>query len=356
MIQSVTPELYETYDSFVDTHPRGHFLQSRQWGAHKAEWQWAGLICRDETGRIRGTLGLLYRPIPMTGYCLMYGGRGPVCDPDDVATVTELLEGAKALAREKKCYCIKLDPDIPATDRAFDGLMGENGYVLANAGKNFEAIQPRYVFRLPLQGRDEETLFGSFESKTRYNIRLAGRRGVEVQVAGKEAVPAFAALMRETGKRDGFLVRGEGYFRSLLDNLGENARLYLATFQGQPIAGAIAIHWGEKVWYLYGASANCHREKMPNYLLQWEMIRWAVECGCQVYDFRGVSGDLSPENPLYGLYRFKKSFNGELTEFLGEYELVLKPRIQRRVRRLMQLRHLYGKVRYRVLRQKQADS
>ena len=55
------------------------------------------------------------------------------------------------------------------------------------------------------------------------------------------------------------------------------------------------------------------------------MIQWAVECGCDIYDFRGVSGDLSPENPLYGLYLFKKGFSGQLTEFCGEFEKIYKP-------------------------------
>ena len=110
----------------------------------------------------------------------------------------------------------------------------------------------------------------------------------------------------------------------MLDNLGEHARLYMAFHEGQPIAGTLAIHYGDKVWYLYGASSNEHRNLMPNYLLQWSMIQWAVETGCSVYDFRGVSGDISEDNPLYGLYKFKKGFGGDFTEFVGEYDLVLK--------------------------------
>ena len=64
---------------------------------------------------------------------------------------------------------------------------------------------------------------------------------------------------------------------------------------------------------------------MPNYLLQWEMIRWAIEKKCRIYDFRGVSGDLNEENPLYGLYKFKKGFNSELVEFIGEFDMVISP-------------------------------
>jgi Uncharacterized protein involved in methicillin resistance len=104
--------------------------------------------------------------------------------------------------------------------------------------------------------------------------------------------------------------------------LGEDARLYMAYWEGKPIAGTLAIHFGNKVWYLYGASSNEHRNVMPNYQLQWAMIRWALETKSDIYDFRGVSGDLTPENPLYGLYLFKKGFGGELTEFCGELTMV----------------------------------
>ena len=101
------------------------------------------------------------------------------------------------------------------------------------------------------------------------------------------------------------------------------------------MAGTLAIHYGNKVWYLYGASANQYRNVMPNYQLQWEMIRWALECGCDIYDFRGVSGDLSPENPLYGLYLFKKGFSGELCEFCGQLEMIYNRPIELLVERGM---------------------
>ena len=146
---------------------------------------------------------------------------------------------------------------------------------------------------------------------------------LEEGICGKEMVPDFARLMLETGVRDGFVTRQPEYFANMLDNLGEHCRLYMAFYEGEPIAGTLAIHYGDKVWYLYGASSNEHRNLMPNYLLQWRMIQWAVETGCRIYDFRGVSGDLSEDNPLYGLYKFKKGFGGEFTEFVGEMDLVL---------------------------------
>ena len=231
---------------------------------------------------------------------------------------------ARELAKEYKAYVIKIDPDVPVENEDFRRMLEDFGFRTRHGGKNFEAIQPKFVFRLWLNGRTEDEIMASFHQKWRYNIRLAVKKGVEVRVCGKEMVPDFARIMLTTGVRDGFVTRPPEYFANMLDNLGEHARLYMAFHEGQPIAGTLAIHYGDKVWYLYGASSNEHRNLMPNYLLQWSMIQWAVETGCSVYDFRGVSGDISEDNPLYGLYKFKKGFGGDFTEFVGEYDLVLK--------------------------------
>jgi len=166
----------------------------------------------------------------------------------------------------------------------------------------------------------------SFHQKVRYNIRLAARKGVEIKIGSKEDIPEFHKIMVETGIRDRFVVRSPSYFEQMLDCLGpENIRLYLAYYQGKMIAGTIAVVYGNKCWYLYGASSNEYRNVMPNYLLQWEMIKWALESGCDIYDFRGVSGDIDENNPLYGLYRFKKGFGGKFTEFIGELDYVFNP-------------------------------
>ena len=131
--------------------------------------------------------------------------------------------------------------------------------------------------------------------------------------------------MIETGARDQFMIPPAQYFSNMLDNLGEDVRLYMAYHEGEAIAGTICAKFGDKVWYLYGASSNTHRNLMPNYLLQWQMIRWAVESGCKMYDFKGISGDLSEDNHLYGLYRFKSGFNATFTEFVGEYRYIFHP-------------------------------
>ena len=143
----------------------------------------------------------------------------------------------------------------------------------------------------------------------------------------KVALDSAIRIMKETGDRDGFIPPPQVYFDTMMDALGDKARLYMAFWEDQPIAGTLAIHYGNKVWYLYGASANEHRNVMPNYQLQWGMIKWSLETKCDIYDLRGVPGDLTPDTPLYGLYLFKKGFSGDLCEFCGEFEMVYKPAV-----------------------------
>ena len=326
MYEFITEKTLPEYEAFVQSHPKGNFAQSYLWGKQKPMWQWDAIAVRGEDGAIRGSLAVMTRKVPGIGRTLMYGCRGPVCDLDDRETFSQLLDGAKVLAKKYKSYVIKIDPDVPSSNTAFSSMLQSFGFRAKEGGKNFEAIQPRYVFRLNVEGKTEEELLANFHQKWRYNIRLAERKGVTVRICGKEMVPAFSDLMLTTGVRDGFVTRKPEYFAAMLDNLGEHARLYMAFDPNDtPIAGTLAIHYGDKVWYLYGASSNEHRNLMPNSLLQWRMIQWAVETNCRIYDFRGVSGDVSEDNPLYGLFRFKQGFGGDFTEFVGEMDLVLSP-------------------------------
>ena len=327
MIQRVTKENLAQYEAFLQSHPKGNFAQSVLWSKQKSLWRWEALLRTDESGAVTGAISVLIRKMPPFGKYLMYGCRAPVCDPTDQETLYELLDGCRELAKECGAYVIKIDPDVPSSNTEFAKLLTDYGFTAKEGGKNFEAIQPRYVFRLNVEGKTEEEVMAGFHQKWRYNIRVAQRKGVEVKICGQEMIPAFADLMLTTGVRDGFVTRQPEYFSDMLKNLGEHCRLYMAFHEGTPIAGTLAIHYGDKVWYLYGASSNEHRNLMPNYLLQWSMIQWAIETGCRVYDFRGVSGDVSEDNPLYGLYRFKQGFGGDFTEFVGEMDYVVNPTI-----------------------------
>ena len=322
MFEIVTQKTLPQFEAFVQHHPKGHFLQSHLWAPVKSGWQWEGLLSRGEDGAVRGAMSVLIRKMPGVPYRLMYAARGPVCALSDTAALKDLTDGAAVLARKYNAYALRIDPDVPSSETNFIQSMKSLGYVHHPGDKDFNGIQPCYVFRLDVRSKTEEELLAAFHSKTRYNLRLSARKGVTVRLCGKEMLGDFTRIMKETGDRDGFITRPQSYFETMLDALGDNARLYMAFWEDKPIAGTLAVHYGNKVWYLYGASSNQHRNVMPNYQLQWEMIRWALETGSDIYDFRGVSGDLSPDNPLYGLYLFKKGFGGELVEFCGEFEMI----------------------------------
>lgn len=333
MFKLLTPDRIDEFHDFVAGCDKGSFMQTKMWAAVKDNWINEVVLSVDEEDKIKGAMSLLIRKIPFFKNTIMYSPRGPVCDIADKETFAELVEGAKEVGKKYKTYVLKIDPDVRADNQEFRKICLDLGFeIKGENSKNFEGIQPKFVFRMDIKDKTEEEIFMSFHSKTRYNVRLAERKGVKVRVGNKDDLKRFHEIMEETGQRDEFVVRTLSYFEKMYDCLApEYARLYMAEHEGKDIAGTFAIYFGDKVWYLYGASSNSARNVMPNYLLQWEMIKWAVEKKCRIYDFRGVSGDLDESNPLYGLYRFKKGFNGEFTEFIGELELVFNPMLNKLV-------------------------
>ncbi len=318
----------EKFNAFLDTHPKGHVLQTWQWGELKASTGWRPYrIVAEENGQIIAAISVLERPLPKGLGSIFYAPRGPVATPSEPAVLEALLAKIKELAKAKKAVFLKIDPGIPFGDVAWQQALNKHGFKLIDKGEGFEGVQPRYVFRLDIHA-DLDTLLANCHQKTRYNIRLAEKKGVSIiHEAGREYLPVFYEILQETAKRDKFLVRSYAYYEKFFDELAPAGltKLFIAMWQGVPIAGTLALKQGEKAWYLYGASSNAHRNVMPNYLIQWEMIKWAKENGCTMYDFRGVPGDVAEDHPLYGLVKFKKGFNGDYVRFIGEYNLVYRP-------------------------------
>ncbi|MHB1125857.1 MAG: lipid II:glycine glycyltransferase FemX [Bacillota bacterium] len=318
----------EAYDSFVARSPKGHILQSYPWGEVKARTGWIPLrLVVKEDDSIIAAISILKRAIPGVGKSILYAPRGPVLDIQRHDLYDFLLGSVKDLARDQGGIMLKIDPDIPAANKEFNAYLASRKFQPADKGDGFEGTQPRYVFRLDITPPLEQ-LLADLHPKTRYNLRLAERKGVTVrEEVTMDDLPVFYRILQETAERDRFLIRSYAYFEVLWKELVTRgyAKLFMADFQGEPIAGTLAFILGDKAWYIYGASSNRHRNLMPNYLLQWTMIRWAKENSCAMYDFRGVPGELTEDNPLYGLYRFKKGFNGEYVQFIGEYDLVFLP-------------------------------
>ena len=319
-------EQYWEYEEFVSHHPRGEFTQSIHWQEVKNNWQFEAVVSRNPEGEIVGACGVLIQKVPLFGTSFMYSPRGPICDLKDLAVLRDLKAGVDALAKIYHAHTFKMDPDVPAEDTFFIKVAEEMGFKRFYGPDGFETIQARFNYRLPLAGRTEDEIFMGFHQKTRYNIRLAIKKGVEVRPVGKEYLDDFMRIYATTGQRDGFNIRPKAYLERMLDALGVHVRLYMGFYQGEPVCGAITTNYAGKTCYVYGASDNAHRNVMPNYLMQWEMIRWAIETGCSVYDFQGISGDLENENGhMYGLYRFKRGFGGRVDELAGEFDCNYKP-------------------------------
>jgi lipid II:glycine glycyltransferase (peptidoglycan interpeptide bridge formation enzyme) len=320
----------DRYNDFVRMHPKGHFLQTWEWGEVKRGMGWQPLpLVLELDGEIRGSLLILKRRLPLPGLnrCIFYAPRGPVVDVASLELCKALFAGAERAARDHNAIFLKIDPDVPTDDQDFINILGQCKFRRNDTGLDFEGVQPAFVFQLDITPEPDK-LLENMHGKTRYNIKLAQKKGVSIRKAlDKDDLSSFYAILQETAARDHFLIRGYEYFEMIWDQMVQNglAQIFLAEFQGRVISAALALVLGEKAWYLYGASSNEYRNVMPNYLIQWEMIRWAQEQGCKVYDFRGVSGDLDESNPLYGLYRFKKGFNGDLIEFVGDWDRVYSP-------------------------------
>ena len=310
------------YTEFLEKHERCNFQQSIEWSKVKTSWKTEVILAEDNNGKIIGSLMVLIRKIPIFGY-IMYSSRGPVCDIHNKEVLAQLTEGAKQLAKKYNAIVLRIEPDIVSSDEKFRNIMIELGYKIKDDAKNFrEEIQPRYVFRLNTKNKTEEELFANLHSKTRYNVRLATKKGVTVKVGAREDLKDFHKIMITTGIRDGFITRPLEYFEKMYDCLGEHMKLLMAYYEDKPISGVIVIIYGNKTWYLYGESSNEHRNLMPNYLLQWEMIKIALQNKSDIYDLRGVPGIADNSN---GLYRFKKGFGAEYTEFIGEVYIEFNP-------------------------------
>jgi lipid II:glycine glycyltransferase (peptidoglycan interpeptide bridge formation enzyme) len=209
-----------------------------------------------------------------------------------------------------------------------------------------KAVQPEAT-RLLRIDRDPESLKAGFKPKTRYNLNLAEKKGV--QVRGSRDVATFARLAQETGKRQGIHLPGVAYYQAALEIFGpsDEVRLYLAEHEGDVLGGIMVFRFGRTAYYLFGGSGDQKRELMPNYLLHWQAMLDFKAMGCDTYDWWGIPEEPAPDHPWFGLYRFKTGFGGETVRYVGLYEHVLRPGPLQLERRLQQLK---AKVRRPILR------
>jgi lipid II:glycine glycyltransferase (peptidoglycan interpeptide bridge formation enzyme) len=277
-----------------------------------------------------GAFQLLWRQ-PFGGIPLRVGyvPKGPLLDWDNLDLVDITLDAIEEQARLLNCIYVKIDPDVREDTTTGHLVL----HALARRGwrSSTEQVQFKNTGTTDLTA-GEEALLAQMKQKWRYNVRLAEKRGVTVRMGNEQDFGVFYTLYGETGARDGFLIRPFEYYletwRTFLRAEREpgsptGGALLLAHHpeDAQPVAGLFLLRYGQRAWYFYGASSERHRRDMPNYLLQWEALRWARQAGCTVYDWWGApTHPDDPQDSMQGVWQFKQGFGAELQPHIGAWD------------------------------------
>jgi lipid II:glycine glycyltransferase (peptidoglycan interpeptide bridge formation enzyme) len=250
-----------------------------------------------------------------------------------------VLTDLRSLGKKKNVIFIKIDPEVEfgrgvpgeagATDNpGIDILISD--LITEHWIPSREQVQFKNTMLIDLRP-DREQLMAAMKQKTRYNVRLADRRGVTVRPGKVSELELFFHMYAETSIRDGFTIRNSEYYLTIWRKFIEAgfAEPLLAEVEGEPVAGAIIFRFGGRAWYMYGMSRDAHREKMPNYLLQWEAMIRAKHAGCVEYDLWGAPDEFVKGDVLWGVYRFKEGLGAEVVRFVGAWDLPLNPILYR---------------------------
>ncbi len=300
------------WDKYIRENPGAHILQTSTWGQLKSSFEW------DYATSISGGSGaqVLFRRFPL-GYSLAYVPKGPLG-----GWSAALIEDLDRRCREHNAFVLKVEPDADWSTEGADELRGL-GFVSSP-----QTIQPQRTIIVDIRD-DDEIILSRMKQKTRYNIRLAARKGVMVRAWGD--VPSFSKMMVETATRDHFGAHSEAYFQRAYDLFHPSGacELLAAEVEGDPVAAIMVFRHGPRAWYFYGASTSKARERMPTYLLQWEAMRWARDHGCLEYDLWGIPDEdeatleeqfTHRRDGLWGVYRFKRGFGGRVVRSIGAWD------------------------------------
>ncbi len=331
----------QAWNEAVAALPGAHVLQTWQWGRVKSAYGWQALprVWRDGSGEVAAAGLILQRSVSIRGLPLalrvMYVPKGPLCNWADAGVRHVVLDDLERLARRQKAIFIKIDPDVclgagvPGQANAQENSQGQEVQVdLQRGGWRFseEQIQFRNTVVIDLSPSLDD-LLAKMKQKTRYNIRLAVRKGVAVRLGGSGDLPLLYQMYAETSARDGFVIRDEGYYQAVWSSFMQAgmAEPLIAEVEGQAVAALIIFRFAGKAWYLYGMSRDAHREKMPSSLLQWEAICRAKACGCRTYDLWGAPDTFDESDSLWGVFRFKEGLGGEVVRHIGAWDLPVRP-------------------------------
>ncbi len=315
------------WDGWLESSPGGgHVLQSYEWGEFKRRQGWRPIrLALESNGEVAG-LGqfLAYNTAPVPGI-LLYSPKGPWLPWHNEEAVRAFFKGVLTIAGRIGAHTVKIEPEVLEQQKAVKALLEDTGFHKARYDLNIKS-----TLTVDLN-RSEEDLLAKMKSRTRYNVRLAARKGVEVvEPKFEEGFWTFYEWMKTTSERkEGYVLRrSRDYLHSVMRAMHDVGRghLFFAEYEGTPLAGMYVFTFGEKYWYMYGASSDEKRNLKPNYILQWEVMRWAKERGLTHYDMVGVPKpeDLDESSSLWGVYKFKEGFGGELVDTIGCFDLPVR--------------------------------
>lgn len=306
-----------------------HFLQSWQWGEIKAAngWKASRFLVKEKDKNIAAFQLLTKRVHPRVPITVGYAPRGPVFDSETI-DLPRLLNTIEHTGKNRGCAYVKVDTDIDETSARGEQWLK----ALRTSGWQFSTQQVQTkntgVTDL-LQGKSdgEDMLLANMKKTWRYNIRVAGKRGVTVREGDSKDIAKFYKLYKVTGERQKFGIRNLEYYREVYrafhDGAFTDSMILLSEHPNdeEPLASAVFIRFKEKAWYFYAASSTNRRADMPNYPMQWEAMKWARNNGAKTYDWGGASTNLDdPNDPMARVWHFKKGFGAEFFSGAGAWD------------------------------------
>lgn len=310
------------WDEFLEKYPNAHILQTSKWGELKSQFGWEIVhVAEGSTGA-----QILFRRL--FSFSIAYIPKGPVGDDWN-----PIISSIHQECKKRRAILLIIEPDMWESGDNYAGLSFLDRQNLKGFRIGEQSIQPRRTIVVGI-GKADDQILSAMKQKTRYNIRLAEKKGIRVRMSSDLA--CFNNLMQVTGSRDNFAVHHASYYDAafrLFEPQG-NCAILIAEFNHEPLASLMVFRQGNRAWYFYGASSDQHRELMPAYLLQWEAIKWARQRGCLTYDLWGVPDEdettleanfTSNNQGLWGVYRFKRGFGGVLKRSVGSIEYEYYP-------------------------------
>ncbi len=327
------------WNTLLRKFPNGHILQTWEWGTSKIRNGWVpeSFIWLDEKEQTVACAMILCRHLRIGPLNLkvLYCPKGPTLDWQKPDLVHRVLNDLQAFAKAQKAIFLKIDPEIllgtglPGKETEMPHLSGEKVLEdLKNRGWLFsqDQIQFRNTVFIDLTP-DEDAILAVMKQKTRYNIRLATRRGVTVRQATFDDLPMLYKMYAHTAVRDDFAIRGADYYLELWESFMKAGMCHalIAEVEGEAVAGLFLLHFNQVSIYMYGMSTDKYRELMPNYLLQWEAMRLSKALGYTCYDMWGAPDVFDESDSMWGVYRFKDGFNGTTARHIGAWDCPSRP-------------------------------